>query len=102
MRILIRHFFQPFLDKESFSPQGEPEANLTQALGFLAAPGAFIVLLFQPLGFRPAPARGDSFATGGRARSGAGSAGCGRGDEDTGLSRTGPRAPREALARRAA
>jgi hypothetical protein len=52
MRILIRHFFQRFLDKESLSPQGEPEANLTQALGFLAAPGAFIVLLFQPLDFR--------------------------------------------------
>src|SRR5882672_8551624 len=52
MRILIRHFFERFFDKESLSPQGEPEANFTQALGFLAAPGAFIVLLFQPLSVR--------------------------------------------------
>ena len=49
MRILIRHFFGRFFDKEPLSPQGEPEANFTQTLGFLAAPGAFIVLLFQPL-----------------------------------------------------
>jgi hypothetical protein len=52
MRTLIRHFFERFLDKESLSPQGEPEANFTQALGFLAVPGAFIVILFQPLTFR--------------------------------------------------
>jgi hypothetical protein len=52
MRLLIRHFFERFLDKESLSPQGEPEANLTQTLGFLAVPGAFIVILFQPLTFR--------------------------------------------------
>jgi len=52
MRILIRHFFERFLDTESLSPQGEPEANFTQALGFLAAPGAFIALLFQLLRFR--------------------------------------------------
>ena len=51
MRLLIRHFFERFLDKESLSPQGEPEANLTQTLGFLAVPGAFIVILFQPLTF---------------------------------------------------
>lgn len=52
MRDLIRHFFETFFDKESLSPQGEPEANLTQTLGFLAVPGAFIVLLLQPLSFR--------------------------------------------------
>ena len=52
MRLLIRHFFERFLDKESLSPQGEPEANLTQTLGFLAVPGAFIIILFQPLTFR--------------------------------------------------
>ncbi len=51
MRILIRHFFDRFLDKESLSPQGEPQANLTQILGFLAVPGAFAVILMQPLRF---------------------------------------------------
>ena len=51
MRDLIRHFFERFFDKESLSPQGEPEANLTQTMGFLAVPGAFIVLLLQPLSF---------------------------------------------------
>lgn len=51
MRDLIRHFFDRFFDKESLSPQGEPEANLTQTMGFLAVPGAFIVLLLQPLSF---------------------------------------------------
>ena len=52
MRDLIRHFFERFFDKESLSPQGEPEANLTQTLGFLAVPGAFAVILLQPLSFR--------------------------------------------------
>ena len=52
MRILVRHFFERFFDRESLSPQGDPHANLTQVLGFLATPGAFIVLLFQPFGFR--------------------------------------------------
>src|ERR1035438_4361178 len=52
MRVLIRHFFERFLDKESLSPQGEPEANFTQTLGFLAAPGAFLSILFQLLRFR--------------------------------------------------
>ena len=47
MRDLIRHFFAGFFDREALSPQGEPEANVTQLLGFLAAPGAFIVLLLQ-------------------------------------------------------
>ena len=51
MRALIRHFFERFLDREALSPQGEPEANLTQALGFLAVPGAFIIILMQPLRF---------------------------------------------------
>jgi hypothetical protein len=47
MRDLIRHFFARFFDKEALSPQGEPEANVTQTLGFLASPGAFIVLLLH-------------------------------------------------------
>jgi len=46
---LIRHFFSRFFDTESLSPQGEPEANVIQTLGILAAPGAFFVLLFRPL-----------------------------------------------------
>jgi len=52
MRDLIRHFFDRFFDKEALSPQGEPEANLIQTLGFLAVPGAFVVLLLQPLQIR--------------------------------------------------
>ncbi|HWC98464.1 MAG TPA: hypothetical protein VG456_17010, partial [Candidatus Sulfopaludibacter sp.] len=51
-RALVRHFFGRFFDTESLSPQGEPEANIIQTLGFLAAPGGFIVLLFQLLTFR--------------------------------------------------
>lgn len=47
MRDLIGHFFTRFFDTEALSPQGEPEANITQMLGFLAAPGAFIVLLLH-------------------------------------------------------
>jgi len=50
--ILIRHFFGRFFDKESISPQGEPEAGVIQTLGLLAAPGAFIAILAMPLGFR--------------------------------------------------
>ncbi len=48
-RLLIRHFFGRFFDKESLSPQGEPEAGIIQTLGILAVPGAFFVLLFRPL-----------------------------------------------------
>jgi hypothetical protein len=47
--LLVRHFFGRFFDKESLSPQGEPEAGVIQTLGILAAPGAFFVLLFRPL-----------------------------------------------------
>jgi hypothetical protein len=50
--LLIRHFFGRFFDKESISPQGEPEAGVIQTLGLLAAPGAFIAILAMPLGFR--------------------------------------------------
>jgi hypothetical protein len=46
---LVRHFFGRFFDKESLSPQGEPEANVVQLLGLLAVPGAFFVLVCQPL-----------------------------------------------------
>ncbi len=38
-RILVRHFFADF------------DANVTQTLGILAVPGAFFVLVFQPLMF---------------------------------------------------
>src|SRR5215831_2216762 len=49
---LVRHFFSRFFDKESLSPQGEPEASVIQTLGILATPGAFLALLFQPLTVR--------------------------------------------------
>ena len=41
---LVRHFFERFFDKESLSPQGEPEASVIQTLGILAVPEAFFVL----------------------------------------------------------
>src|SRR5580658_7578936 len=43
--VLVRLFFSRFFDKESLSPQGEPEANVIQTLGILAAPGGFISLI---------------------------------------------------------
>ena len=46
---LIRHFFRRFFDTESLSPQAEPEANVVQALGILAVPSAFCVLVIRPL-----------------------------------------------------
>ena len=46
---LVRHFFGRFFDTESISPQGDPQANVVQTLGILAAPSAFFVLLFRPL-----------------------------------------------------
>src|SRR5580693_6154984 len=52
LALLIRLFFTRFFDKESLSPQGEPEANVTQILGILAAPGAFFLLLCMPLRMR--------------------------------------------------
>jgi hypothetical protein len=52
LALLIRLFFTRFFDKESLSPQGEPEANATQILGILAAPGAFFLLLSMPLSMR--------------------------------------------------
>ena len=51
-RALVRHFFQRFFDTESISPQGEPEANVMQLLGLLAAPAGIMVILFQLLTFR--------------------------------------------------
>jgi hypothetical protein len=48
---LVLHFFDRFFDKESLSPQGEPEANVVQMLGILAVPEAFFVLVFRPLTF---------------------------------------------------
>jgi hypothetical protein len=52
MHDLIRHFFTRFFDKEALSPQGDPALNVTQALGFLAAPGAFVILILQFHNFR--------------------------------------------------
>jgi hypothetical protein len=49
---LVRHFFSRFFDKESLSPQGEPEAGVIQTLAILATPGAFLALLFQPMTVR--------------------------------------------------
>ncbi len=48
--VLVRLFFSRFFDKESLSPQGDPEANVVQTLGILAAPGGFLSLLlyFNP------------------------------------------------------
>ena len=48
--VLVRLFFSRFFDKESLSPQGDPEANIVQTLGILAAPGGFIFLLLYLLG----------------------------------------------------
>src|SRR5580700_9111672 len=48
--VLVRLFFSRFFDKESLSPQGDPEANVVQTLGILAAPGGFIFLLLYLLG----------------------------------------------------
>ncbi|WP_321473070.1 hypothetical protein [uncultured Paludibaculum sp.] len=48
--VLVAHFFARFFDKESLSPQGDPEASLAQLLGILATPSAFFVLLFRPFG----------------------------------------------------
>ncbi|HEX3746022.1 MAG TPA: hypothetical protein VHW09_18905 [Bryobacteraceae bacterium] len=52
MRDLIRHFFAQFFDTEAISPQGEAEVNITQILGFLATPGAFLILILQIRNFR--------------------------------------------------
>lgn len=46
---LVRHFFGRFFDAESLSPQGDPQINVVQALGLLAVPGAFFVLVFRPV-----------------------------------------------------
>jgi hypothetical protein len=46
---LVRHFFGRFFDAESLSPQGDPQVNVVQALGLLAAPSAFFVLVFRPV-----------------------------------------------------
>ncbi len=51
-RLLVRHFWGRFFDTESLSPQGDPQANVKQALGVLAVPGAFFVLICQPLSLR--------------------------------------------------
>ena len=50
-RLLVRHFFDRFFDRESISPQGDPQAGVTQTLGILAVPGAFLSILFMPLDF---------------------------------------------------
>ena len=50
-RQLVRHFFDRFFDKESLSPQGQPEAGMVQTLGMLATPAAFVSILALPLSF---------------------------------------------------
>jgi hypothetical protein len=46
---LVRHFFGRFFDKESLSPQGQPEAGMIQTLGMLAPPGGFVCILMMVL-----------------------------------------------------
>src|SRR5215472_2222461 len=46
---LVRHFFGRFFDKESLSPQGQPEAGVIQTLGLLVPPGGFVCLLTMML-----------------------------------------------------
>jgi len=46
-RTLARLFWGRFFDTESLSPQSEPSANVVQALGLLAVPGAFFVIICQ-------------------------------------------------------
>lgn len=48
-RELVRHFFGRFFDKESLSPQGQPEAGMIQTLGMLAPPGGFVCILMTVL-----------------------------------------------------
>jgi hypothetical protein len=47
----VRPFFGRFFDKESLSPQGEPEASVIQTLGIQAVPEAFFVLVFPAADF---------------------------------------------------
>ena len=49
--VLVRHFFGRFFDTEAMSPQGEAETHVIQTLGLLAAPNAFLVLVFRPFDF---------------------------------------------------
>jgi hypothetical protein len=51
-RLLVRHFWGRFFDAESLAPESEASANVVQALGVLAAPGAFFVLICCPLSLR--------------------------------------------------
>lgn len=48
-RELARHFFGRFFDKESLSPQGQPEAGVIQTLGLLMPPAGFVCLLTMML-----------------------------------------------------
>jgi len=48
-RELAWHFFGRFFDKESLSPQGQPEAGLIQTLGMLAPPSGFVCILAMVL-----------------------------------------------------
>ena len=52
-RELMWHFFGRFFDKESLSPQGEPEAGAIQMLGILAPPGGFVALTSPKKGAAP-------------------------------------------------
>lgn len=48
-RLLVRHFWGRFFNADSLAVHGEPTTNLAQALGVLAVPGAFFVIICQPL-----------------------------------------------------
>src|SRR5262249_29800944 len=43
-KILVRHFFSRFFDKDSISPGAEPHANVVQIVAMLALPGAIVSL----------------------------------------------------------
>jgi hypothetical protein len=48
-RELVWHFFGRFFDKESLSPQGQPEAGVIRTLGMLAPPSGFVCILAMVL-----------------------------------------------------
>ncbi len=43
-KVLIRHFFGRFFDKESISAEGDEHANVVQIVAMLALPGAIVSL----------------------------------------------------------
>jgi hypothetical protein len=47
-RILVRHFFGRFFDKDSITPDSDERANVVQIVAILALPGAIISLFMIP------------------------------------------------------